>query len=89
MSTQFESPSPTKEQMNSHVVESTESKSKIWTQVCLDLSTTLCLNKTMPNIFSCDCPILIIFGKSITWSLGNKKLVYFPTSPNCVSALPD
>ena len=47
--------------------------------------------KNTPDIFSCNLnkyfPIEIIFGTSITQSLGNRKMVYFPTS-HSVSALP-
>ena len=41
--------------------------------------------KNTPDIFSCNLnryfPIEIIFGTSITQSLGNRKVVYFRTSP--------
>ena len=41
--------------------------------------------KNTPDIFSCNLnkyfPIEIIFGTSITYSLSNRKMIYFPTSP--------
>ena len=45
-----------------------------------------CLNKNTPNIFRCNssrrCWILIIFGRNVLLKTCNRRMVYFPTSPN-------